>query len=30
LFTSYLTFVSFIKVFKQVREVGHQGLCAIW
>jgi len=23
-------FVSFIKVFKQVREVGHQRVCAIW
>jgi len=30
LFTSYLTIVSFIKVFKQVREAGHQGVCGIW
>jgi len=29
LFTSYLTFISIIKLFKQVREVGHQGICAI-
>jgi len=27
---SYLTFVSFIKVFAQVREVSHQGVCPIW
>jgi len=27
---AHLTFVSFVKVFTQVREVSHQEVCAIW
>jgi len=26
---SYLTFVSFISVFTQFREISHQGICAM-